>query len=43
MENYENILNQLEEMQNKMKSLAIESNMYKDELLNMKRENEKVK
>lgn len=42
MENYENILNQLKEMQNKNEELAMESNMYKDELLNMKRENERL-
>ncbi|GFN36047.1 cell division protein ZapA [Tepidimicrobium xylanilyticum] len=43
MENYENLLNQLKEMQTKNEQLSMESNMYKDELLNIKKENERLK
>src|SRR5690554_5027972 len=43
MENYEKILNQLNEIKQKNEELKMESNIYKDELLEMRRENEKFK
>ncbi|CCQ92599.1 hypothetical protein CULT_1020013 [[Clostridium] ultunense Esp] len=42
MENYENILKQLKEMKRKNEELEMDCNIYKDELLDMRRENERL-